>query len=515
MKSSPGHWTIYEVPQSGKGMGIMKTYFQLTLITLLFLTSCLLLTSQAESTPAPLPSEVPLASSADRSKFKVGLVPEYHHILDELPYTSSYSIHLLIADNLYEITGSETVVYFNAEDVPLNEVNFRLFPNLLGGKMKAGNLSVDGEGVTAAYSLHDSLMTIPLKTSLQPGQSITLRMDFEISIPQSVSLNYGVQAYYDNVLALAHAYPMIAVYDDEGWNAEIPPQSGDVTYADISFFTVTVDAPKNLVVAGTGVEVSRQNTGNRQTVRYEAGPVRDFYLAASPDYQVFVRESNGVTIRFYTRGNLQAGAEFALDVAVRAVEIFEKRYAPYPYTELDFVSTPTLALGIEYPGIIAMTESLMEPGNAYLEATVVHEVAHQWFYNLVGNDQLDDPWLDESLAQFATLQYYVDEYGEAGKEAYLEDIEGRWAYIENERIPVGLPVRAYSYAEYSGIVYGRGALFFIALREEMGTRNFDDFLRAYVKNNAWNIGTTEVLKAEAEAQCACDLTVLFDEWVYP
>ena len=63
-------------------------------------------------------------------------------------------------------------------------------------------------------------------------------MDFAVTVPQSVELNYGVLAYFEDVLTLAHAYPMIAVYDDEGWNAEIPPQSGDVTYADASFFLV-------------------------------------------------------------------------------------------------------------------------------------------------------------------------------------------------------------------------------------------------------------------------------------
>jgi len=54
---------------------------------------------------------------------------------------------------------------------------------------------------------------------------------------------------------------MIAVYDDEGWNAEIPPQTGDVTYADMSFFIVTVEAPKGVTLVGSGREISRQDNG--------------------------------------------------------------------------------------------------------------------------------------------------------------------------------------------------------------------------------------------------------------
>lgn len=92
---------------------------------------------------------------------------------------------------------------------------------------------------------------------------------------------------------------------------------------------------------------------------------------------------------------------------------------------------------------------------------------------------------------------------------------GRWSRIGNENIPVGLPVRDYSGAEYSGIIYGRGALFFEILREEMGEEAFEAFIKSYVQNNAWKIGTTELLRTAAETQCGCDLSDLFKDWIYP
>ena len=499
----------------------MKRIFLLS-STLLLLTLCLFVTQLVKSTPRPIPptalrpeSIPPTSFSTDRSIYKDGLAPEYQNILNKLPYASMYNIKFNIADDLYHITGNETVIYTNAEDIELKEVELRLFANILGGEMHVNNVTVNGETITPNYSLKDSLLIVPFKNPLKPKDSITLSLDFKLTVPQSVDLNYGVQAYYDHVLALAHAYPMIAVYDDQGWNAEIPPQSGDVTYADMSFFTVTVEAPKGVILVGSGREINRQDNGNRQTVRYEAGPARDFYLAASPEYKVFTKEADGVKLRFYTRDQLQAGAESALDTAARAIEVYGKRYASYPYTELDFVSTPTLALGIEYPGMIAITESIIQPGQGYLEGTVAHEVGHQWFYNLVGNDQLDDPWLDESLTQFATLQYFTDEYGQAGNEGFRQDLEGRWASINKKEIPIGLPVRDYSDAEYSGIIYGRGGLFFEALRDKMGQENFDAFMKDYVKINSWDIATPEKLKSEAETRCDCNLTPLFEKWIYP
>lgn len=492
----------------------MKKIFSLSIITLLFLTSCLLFSRKAESTPEPiLPSPSPTPSP--ESNFEDGLVPEYQSIVQKLHDASLYSIEFIIDDDLYHVSGSEEVNYTNNEDVSLDEIQLRLFPNILGGDMTVKNVKVNGIEISPKYKLNNSLLIIPLKESLHPKKSLTLSMDFSITVPQSVELNYGVQAYFEDVLALAHAYPMIAVYDDEGWNSEIPPQSGDVTYADMSFFVVTVDAPKDVTVVVSGREISHQDNGGRQQIKVEAGPVRDFYLAASPVYKVFTKEVNGVTLRFYTRSNLQKGAEYALDVAARSIEVYGKRYAPYPYTELDFVSTPTYALGIEYPGMIAVTEWIMDPNNGFLEATIAHEVGHQWFYNLVGNDQLDEPWLDESLTQFITLQYFTDEYGKAGSEGFRQDIESRWAYLNNDPIPVGLPVKDYSDAEYSGIVYGRGALFFEALRDKMGVDVFDEFMKSYTTDNAWGISTAEVLRTEAETQCQCDLSALFDEWIYP
>ena len=261
----------------------MKKIFLLLMLALLLLPACLPARQAAESTPQQNPN--PTADPADRSIYKDGLAPAYQSVLNELPTASLYEIQFTIEDDLYHVKGHETVIYTNAEDSALNEVKFRLFPNILGGEMHVDEVDAGGTIVVPNYTLDDSLLTVPLKQPLQPKESITLSMGFTVTVPQSVELNYGVQAYFNDVLTLAHAYPMIAVYDDEGWNAEIPPQSGDVTYADMSFFNVTVDAPKDLVLVSVGREILRQaeRNGNRQTVQYVAGPVRDYYLAASPN----------------------------------------------------------------------------------------------------------------------------------------------------------------------------------------------------------------------------------------
>lgn len=459
----------------------------------------------------------------DRSVFESGLVTSEQTVLAELENASVYHLEFKISEDLYHITGSEEVRYTNTEGTGLDQVQLRLFPNILGGEMAISNLTVDGQPVTPSFDLQDSLMIVPFSAPLEVGRKSVLRMDFAVTVPQTVELNYGVLSYFDDVLTLAHAYPMIAVYDDEGWNAEIPPQSGDVTYADASFFLVKVTAPKNMIVVTSGITLSSSDNGKMQSLNVASGPARDFYLAASPNYEVTSQTLGEVTLHSYALAALGQGAEMALDVAARAITGFSRRYAPYPYTEFDIVSTPTLALGIEYPGIVAITSRIYNvdgeyrgtPARIYMESTVAHEVAHQWFYGLVGDDQLDDPWLDESLTQFATLQYYADEYGPGGEAGFRNSLEARWEGVNRAKIPIGLPVAGYSGQEYGAIVYGRGPLFFAALRERMGGEKFDAFIRDYTEKLSWGIATPESLQSFAETNCNCELDDLFQEWVYP
>lgn len=458
----------------------------------------------------------------DRSPFKAGLVSSEQSVLNELPNASVYHLEFKIQADIFHITGTEQVRYTNAEGVALAEVHFRLFPNILGGEMTVSNLKADEQSVTAKYDLENSLLIVPLPKPLEPGQSVVLGMDFAVTVPQNVELNYGVLAYFDDVLALAHAYPMIAVYDDEGWNAEIPPQSGDVTYADASFFLVKVSAPPDLTLVTSGHEIESGEADQAQTLSVASGPARDFYLAASPNYEEVSQTFGEVTVHSYGPQGFKDGTQMAVDVAGRALEDFSARYAPFPYSEFDIVATPTLALGIEYPGVIAITQRIYEvdqnvrgtPAAVYMESTVAHETGHQWFYNLVGDDQLDDPWLDESLTQFATLQYYADEYGAQGEQGYRSSLESRWESVGRADIPIGRPVAGYSGQEYGAIVYGRGPLFFVALREEMGTEPFDAFLKEYTDTLSWEVATPDILQSLAEKHCSCELDSLFDEWVY-
>lgn len=477
-------------------------------------------------TTAPTPTDAPPAPRVppspifdtdwdDRTPFAAGLRPDQQSVLNNRPGASVYHLAVTIAPDMTHVTGKESVRYTNTETTTLDTVVFRLFPNVLGGTSTVSNLTVDETSVMPALSMQNSTMRVPLPQPLSPGEQAVITMDFAVTVPVTVGRNYASFAYLDGILALPHFYPMIAVYDDEGWNAENPPPYGDVVYADTSFYLVKVTAPVSQTVVTSGVTVDTKTTGNTQNLTVAAGPMRDFYLAAAADFQRESRTVGKTTINSYAPAAVTDSNGLALDYVSSALETFNNLVGEYPFTELDVVATPTTAGGIEYPGAIVLALGLYQNTPDFFEIAAVHETAHQWFYSLVGNDQIDDPWLDESLVQYLTWLFYRQKFGQAGDAQMAQVMNGYWSRADTPDTPIGLPVQAYDERNYGAIVYGRGPLFFNALEKRMGTKPFDEFLRNYFQKYEWGIATPADLQSAAEDACGCNLDDIFAEWVYP
>lgn len=476
--------------------------------------------------PAPQspPSTAGLLDTAwdDRAVFRQGLVAEARPSLEALDGASVYHLAFEIAGDYSALTGHEAVRYTNREDVPLDAVYFRLFPNIAGGEATVAGVTVDGRAAQPAYEASDSSVRVPLTAALQPGDQVIIELDFAVTLPREMGGNFGLFGYFDNVLVLDTFYPVIPVYDARGWYRETPPPNGDIPYFDAGFYLVEVTAPAALTLVTSGREVTRKQEGDLQTVGFAAGPARDFYLAASTEFEVVTGSMGETAINSYALQGMADSARNALRAAEQSLKSFNARFGAYPYTELDIASTPMQALGCEYPGLMAIALMLYDPeavvtgtpAPVLLESVVAHEAAHQWFYNVVGNDQANEPWLDEATAQYVTWLYYLDTYNRSAADEYRASWLFRWQRVDNAEIPIGLPSGEYEARAYGAIVYGRGPLFMEALAKEMGQDRFDAFLREYYTANAWDIATGAEFRELAEKQCACDLGPLFDEWVY-
>jgi len=473
--------------------------------------------------PLVTPADDPLAHWGDSAIYSSGLVASQQDALSLLGKASEYHIDITIADNPTTLSGTETVRYTNQESQSLNQIAFQLYPNQLGGAVEVSNVLVGEQPADLSYLQDHSAAMVALPAALQPGDSVTISLDFNVTMPTTGGGNYGLFGYIDSILVLDGFYPSIPVYDEDGWHAGPLPVNADTTFNDVSFYLVRVTAPEELVIVSSGVEVARDTSKNHQVVTIACGPARDFYIAASSKFIKTSKTINETVVNSYAFADYQEGSDRALNTSAEALKDFSQRYGEYPYTEFDVVSTPMQgATGIEYPGIVGINKWVYDPVQTVggtpalivLETTVAHEVGHQWFYNLVGNDQAGEPWVDESLTQYVTSMYYLDEYGQQSMQEYRQSWTSRWDRVDRAEYPIGLPAVQYQGAQYSAIVYGRGPIFLQALAEKMGQETFDQFLLDYAKTFAWKISNTVSLKSLAETHCRCDLTPLFNEWVY-
>jgi aminopeptidase N len=260
-----------------------------------------------------------------------------------------------------------------------------------------------------------------------------------------------------------------------------------------------------------------------EEVIFAAGPARAFYLAGSQLFTIQSLDLDGITVNSYAIAGVREHQQLALLFAERSLTTFEELFGPYPYVEFDVISSPMQALGIEYPGIIGIYNNLYDQdgttsgvsNTVMLESVIVHEVGHQWFYNVIGSDQQDQPWVDESLVQYIT---YLN-FATTNQDQFADGLASNWVArlnrVEEQDIPIGLPADRYEGPEYSGIVYGRGPLFFQALEEEFGRDMVIAAIRRYFQRNQWENAGGEDIRNSLEAECNCDLSQFFEEWIYP
>jgi aminopeptidase N len=447
------------------------------------------------------------------------LRPAARPTLDPKAGLTQYHLDVNLSPDLSKLSGQAQIRYTNRENVPLDVVYLHLFPNLWNGGLTISDAQVAGQPVSVTLPSGDDLVGLPLDPPLAVGDSVDLALDFEMAIPSGEGVgNYWEFALQDGVLALAHFYPTVVVYDDGGWRLETPALQGDVIYHDASLYDVTLTAPADLVVAATGATLDHHDNGDGTlTWQLAGGPMRDFNIVASRQYRSESRQSGDIAVNSYFLPEHETGGKKALGWATEAVRIYEGAFGPYPYRELDVVETGTTAGGIEYPGMVVIASRLYDDpeGEVFFESATAHEVAHQWWYNVVGNDQINNPWLDEALAQYSTYLYYRERYGETGAKGFTDAMKERWARVDYADKPVGLPVADYEGREYGAIVYGRGPLFLLALRDQIGEAKMKEFLRRYYTERSWDIATPAEFQALAEEVSGQNLDALFAEWVYP
>lgn len=375
----------------------------------------------------------------------------------------SYRIDAELDPATAVVQGVEEVVYRNNSPDTLQNMVFHLYQNLFSegvqrtrtvpvtGGMTVERVTVDGVSasrvdvgsgppVGASYRVDGTLMDLRLGRTVPPGDSVVVTMAWHFEVPPRGAPRTG--RIDNSVFNVAQWYPQVAVYDDlRGWNRQPYLGNGEF-YLEYGDFEVALTLPEGWLVAATGElqnpeevlsEMTRRRLrlalerdtvihvvtaedmgpgsaterapGGQLTWRFMARDVRDFAWGASDRYvwdatRAVVPdperpgETKVVPVHALYRPQVRSWRE-AARYTRHALTFHAERWHPYIYPQITSIEGPIG--GMEYP-MIVFVGGFPDPQSLY--GTIGHEVAHQWFPMMVGNNETSFAWMDEGLGTY-------------------------------------------------------------------------------------------------------------------
>jgi aminopeptidase N len=250
-----------------------------------------------------------------------------------------------------------------------------------------------------------TLAAVALPASVPPGGEIAVRVEWTARAPRTFSRTGTIGNYY----FLAHWFPKIAVFEDQGWTAH-QFHANTEFYSDYGRYDVRMTVPRGWIVGATGREQSRTDNADATTThRYVGDDVHDFAWTTSPDYvehrQTFTHPRlPTVEMRLLMQPE-HAGQEdrhFAATAA--ALRYYGEWYGAYPYDHITVIDPAyqSGAGGMEYPTLFTAGTRVWNPRQSNSpESVTVHEAGHQFWYAMVGSNEFEHAWLDEGLNTFS------------------------------------------------------------------------------------------------------------------
>ena len=348
--------------------------------------------------------------------------------------------------------------------------------------------SVEIDGVAMKYRLDGTILRVPLPRTLPSAESITLDLDFVVRVPELIdpqSFADANLAHTDDALMAGYWYPLLAPYrSGVGWLKTPWYPIGDPFVSESADYTAIITATPGVTIVSGGDLTRAHNVW-----RYDLPQARTFGFIASPFYQTLSLTTGAKTYEISVMPRHAALAPIALQTLIKAERLFTALYGPYPYRSLRAAefSGPW---SMESAGFLVLGATEFDDydgtnRNRLIRITA-HETSHQWWYGVVGNDQVREPWLDEGLARFNELRYY---------EAFApRDVTWWWNTVVGATRPsrsLNSPSTAFSnHGAYLGSIYNQGARYLDTLRARLGAETFNAFLRDLYQRSAFHLIAT-------------------------
>ena len=374
----------------------------------------------------------------------------------------------------------------------IDHVNLSVVPRALGYLHMDEAVTVDGDPAETEWTTSINLR-IPLD-DVEPGETAVIRIPFRLEVGLSPDAFTARLSRANGVLSFGQWFPIVST-EHEVYGLGDPQISFTADAIRLDLETTT--ALGRDAVACPGLVSAPDPTGT--TWICESTDVRDFSFVVNPRFRLTERTVGGTQLRVYTETVDGAGTT---DLAEDALIGLSEAFGAYPWEDLVLAEVGSGGgFSMEYPRMIHLTRDKV--ADTYV---VYHEVAHQWFYAQLGNDQQIEPWLDEGFADFSAR--YLMGIGENQCSARPVNSEvfaweagpttgGDWSSCDG----------------YFHTVFYKGTEFLNAIRAAMGDDAFFDAMRDWVGLNRFGMTTGDRLLGHLTASTDAELTPIFDAYL--
>ena len=371
--------------------------------------------------------------------------------------------------------------------------------------------SVKVNGTPVAYTIEGEdmdVLSVPVE-ELFPNQKLTVEMTYEVQLA-NIAHRLG---YTDATVNLGNFYPILCHIDNGSYTASPYYNIGDPFVSDVANYNVSLTLPENYVVASSGELNEATSQNGLTTYNYTAEAVRDFAMVLSTQFKKLTRMVDDVQVNYYYYND--ADAETSLDTACGMLGYLNEHVGQYPYAQYSVTETEFCYGGMEYPGLAMITSG----SKSYQEA-VAHETAHQWFYGVVGNNQINDAWMDEGLSEFLTY-LYMDATGAtklshnimANVRAYTTYVDVLNHYYTDIDTSFKAVNEYKNDNEYVIFTYIKGSLLFNTLYETMGAAKFWKALSNYFNEAQFTIAQPSQMSHNFASVGGQELSNIFNAFI--
>lgn len=288
---------------------------------------------------------------------------------------------------------------------------------------------------------------------------------------------------------------------------------------------IRVRVPRQLMAISNGELIETKEADNDKIYHWYQKEIHPTYLMALAigDFAELRDEWNGKPVTYYVEKGKETEARISMGKTPEMIEYFSQKYGySYPYPKYAQVCVDDFIFGgMENTSTTILTDRCLLDERAAIdnrstESLVAHELAHQWFGDLVVIKHWSHAWIKEGMASYSEVMWTEREYG-AEEAAYYRLNEAR-SYLDEDASRYRRPIVTHVYREaielYDRHLYEKGACVYHMIRAALGEDLFWKAIATFVKDNAHRtVETVDLLRA-IEKATGRNLLYLFDQYVF-